>query len=57
MSSLADRLMTRNGNQVRGLDPEYTSPAGAAERQPAFLLVMALWWAWEDLNLGPHPER
>ena len=17
---------------------------------------MALWWAWEDLNLGPHPD-
>ena len=24
--------MTKNGNQVRGLDPEYTSPAGAADK-------------------------
>src|SRR5918994_5972479 len=27
-----------------------------AER-PAFALVMALWWACQDLNLGPHPYQ
>ena len=26
-------------------------------RRPAFALVMALWWACQDLNLGPHPYQ
>ena len=26
------------------------------EERPAFSLVMALWWACQDLNLGPHPD-
>jgi hypothetical protein len=26
-------------------------------RGPAFALVMGLWWACQDLNLGPHPYQ
>jgi hypothetical protein len=25
--------------------------------QAAFRLVRWVWWAWEDLNLGPHPYQ
>ena len=48
--------MTRNGNQVRGLDPEYTSPAGAADETTSISAGQSGRWAWEDLNLGPHPD-
>jgi hypothetical protein len=64
-------LRTRDGNQVRGVDPKPASSNGLRtqrqrfpctkaprERQsPAFALVRGLWWACQDLNLGPHPYQ
>src|SRR4030095_2906568 len=44
--------MTRSGNQVRGVDPEYVSLTGRQARPPT-LLLSAGQWAWEDLNLRP----
>src|SRR4030095_10452155 len=48
--------MTRNGNQVRGLDPASTSPAGAADQTTSIPAGQSGRWAWEDLNLRPHPQ-
>jgi hypothetical protein len=32
-------------------------PSAPREQRSAFPLVMALWWACQDLNLGPHPYQ
>jgi hypothetical protein len=44
---------------VHSLPNQYTSRRLGPEREggPAFALVMALWWACQDLNLGPHPYQ
>jgi hypothetical protein len=49
--------MTRSGNRVRVLAPVHARPSGLRKRRLAFPLVMGLWWAWEDLNLRPHPYQ
>jgi hypothetical protein len=41
-----------SSNRVRGL----LSGAGP-QREPAFPPVRAMWWACQDLNLGPHPYQ
>ena len=49
--------MTRSGNQVRGLDPEYAWPAGAADKTSIIPAGQSGRWAWEDLNLRPDPYQ
>jgi hypothetical protein len=48
--------MTRNGNQVRVLDPVYARPTGAAYYGQRFGCSGGV-WACQDLNLGPHPYQ
>jgi hypothetical protein len=48
--------MTRNGNQVRVLDPVHGRPTELRTRRPAFRWSKP-WWAWLDLNQRPHPYQ
>jgi hypothetical protein len=50
--------------QARSLGIRYTSSLTRMRPNPdspsvqaAFPLVIALWWACQDLNLGPHPYQ
>src|SRR5215216_4843270 len=49
--------MTKAGNQVRGLDPPYAPPQPALDTTIIVSAGEGGWWAWEDLNLRPHPYQ
>ena len=50
-------LMASNGNQVRVRDSAHSSPANSRHPDQHFRWSEAGWWAWEDLNLRPHPYQ
>jgi len=54
---LAVWIMTRAGNQVRVLDPAPVRPTSSGPAGQRFRWSGLVWWACQDLNLGPHPYQ
>jgi hypothetical protein len=48
--------MTRSGNQVSVLHPAYALTQPAPDKTTSIAAGQSGWWAWLDLNLGPHPD-
>jgi hypothetical protein len=49
------RLMKSGGAADLTADQRCIQPVESGSKNQRFCWSMGIWWAWEDLNLRPHP--